>query len=231
MPQKLFILGLPGSGKSTIARYIVDYIERNYPAWSATSLCDYDILYAMFQSDQAQKLFSPREHKGFYVKNTIVYNLALKQLERSIEHTEYPENTLLIIEFARSNYVHAFSNFSQAFLQDVFVLILDVDINIGIKRVRNRIRHPRSSDDHFVPKHTFEAYNQKDNTQYLSSVAQQLMNQYGINSQRIKIINNRGSKRHFWKPLHSIIKKIWFYASRMKISSLMEAFESIPGKL
>ncbi len=231
MPQKLFILGLPGSGKSTVSRYIVDYIERNYASWSALSLCDYDILFNMFQSDKAQKKFSPREHKGFYVKDANVYNSALKQLERSIENTKYPENALLVIEFARSDYVRAFSNFSPAFLQDAFVLILDVDISIGMKRVRNRIRHPRSSDDHFVPKHTFDAYEQKDNAQYLSFVVQQLVKQNGINSQRIKIINNRGSKRHFWKPIHSTIKKIWHYVSRMKISSLMEVMESIHGNL
>ncbi len=55
MARKLFILGLPGSGKSTIACHIVDHFRRNHKEWSAIRLCDYNLLYNMFREDQTQK--------------------------------------------------------------------------------------------------------------------------------------------------------------------------------
>src|SRR5258708_21892648 len=42
MPHKIFILGLPGSGKSTMSRYILKYMQRYLDEYSATRICDYD---------------------------------------------------------------------------------------------------------------------------------------------------------------------------------------------
>lgn len=209
MSQKLFILGLPGSGKSTIARDIVDFFQRNHNDWSAIRLSDYDILYSMFLEDHAQKHFYPTEHEGFYVKSPFIYDKALQQLETEVKYLIDSDNTLIVIEFARSNYVQGFSNFSKDFLQDAYVLFLDVDIETGMKRVRDRVKRPRSRDDHFVSKYTFEFYRQRDTNKYLSGIAQHLTQKYGISSQRIKIMNNsKGLRKVFWDELHEFVDNI-----------------------
>lgn len=211
MAQKLFILGLPGSGKSTIACHIVDYFKRNHKEWSSIRLSDYDILYSMFQEDQTQKNFYPTEHNGFYVKTPFMYDKALMQLEMEIASYDYAENTLIVIEFARSDYVHALANFSPAFLQDAYFLFLDADVETGMKRVRDRMKHPnpRSRDDHFVSKITFEFYRQKDNAKYLSEVAKRITNEHSINPKKIKIMNNnKGPKKEFWDSIHAFVESI-----------------------
>lgn len=214
MAQKLFILGLPGSGKSTIACHIVNYSQRNYQDWSAIRLCDYDILYKMFEqdkerNDQEEKHFHPIAHDGFYVKASFIYDEALKQLETAIENCKYPDNVLVIIEFARSDYVRALGNFSDRFLQDAYFLFLNVDIETGMKRVRDRVKHPRSRDDHFVSEYTFEAYRQKDTAKYLSGVAKHIIRKYAIKPWRMKIQDNhKGPKKEFWDSIYEFAVKI-----------------------
>jgi len=106
--------------------------------------------------------------------------------------------------------LYAFQNFSKSFLLNAYFLFLDVDIEVGMKRVRDRVKHPdpTSRDDHFVSKYTFEFYRQKDNTKYLSSVSKQLTIKYGIPPTKIKVLDNKGPKRNFWDDVNDIIKTI-----------------------
>jgi adenylate kinase family enzyme len=211
MSQKLFVLGLPGSGKSTVSRFIVKNVKQYHDDFSATRLSDYDILYEMFEEDKVQqRFFYPTAHNGFYVKKIETYDAALKKLEQKIQNPEIAENEFVIIEFARSDYLHAFQIFSEAFLQDAYFLFLDVDIEIGMKRVRDRVKHPdpTTRDDHFVSKYTFEAYRQRENAKYLCSVKKHLVLKYGINPRNIKIVDNRGPQRNFWNVVFELINTI-----------------------
>jgi dephospho-CoA kinase len=210
MSQKLFVLGLPGSGKSTVSRYIVSYIKRYYSDFFASRICDYDILYDMFEEDTAKKHFYPTEYDGFYVMNPAKYDAALKKLEKQIENNDFAENEIVLIEFARSDYLRAFQNFSEDFLLDAYFLFLDVDLEIGMKRVKDRVKHPdpSSRDDHFVSDYTFEYYRQKDNAKYLTSVSKQLTVKYGIHPNKIKIVHNTGPKKGIWHFVNGIIEKI-----------------------
>ena len=209
MQHKILLLGLPGSGKSTISRYILKYMQRYHDEYSATRICDYDILYQMFKDDPDHKSFYPTPHNGFYVKDPSMYDLALKKLEEIVVNDcDYAEKDLVIIEFARTDYTNAFKNFNPTFLRDAFFLFLDVDIETGMKRVKDRVRNPVCRDNHFVSKFTFEFYRQKDNAKHLSLETLHLMKRYNINPENIKILNNRGPERGFWEIVNNLIKRV-----------------------
>lgn len=209
MPQKIFVLGLPGSGKSTISRYILNYMQKYHEEYSATRICDYDILYQMFKDDTNHKSFYPTPHDGFYVNDPSMYDLALKKLEEMVvDDCDYAGKDLVVIEFARTDYTNAFKIFDPTFLHDAFFLFLDVDIETGMKRVKDRVKRPVCRDNHFVSKFTFEFYRQKDNAKHLSLETLHLMKKYKISSDNIKILNNRGPERGFWVVVNNLIKRV-----------------------
>src|SRR5260370_41551086 len=82
MAEKLFILGRPGSGKTTAARHVVKLAQGK--GCSALHFNDYDILRAMFQADDEHKMFRPTEHNGFDVLDFSVLDTALQLIDKSV---------------------------------------------------------------------------------------------------------------------------------------------------
>src|SRR5258706_3276086 len=130
MTVKIFMLGLPGSGKSAIARYVMTHIrDKRFrdKRWEGIHFNDYRILKAMFRNDTG-KQFKPAEHGGFDVLDLNVFDTALKKLEEEVNQytsSAKPEE-IFLIEFSRANYQQAFSLFSREFLQgqDTYFLYL-----------------------------------------------------------------------------------------------------------
>src|SRR4249919_3065417 len=114
MVVKLFVLGLPGSGKSTVTRHISNYARDRQ--WSTTHFSDYAILYEMFQEDKKRQ-FKPAEFGGFDVLDLTVFDIALKKLEQEVNRhiSSTKSEELLLIEFARNDYQKAFHQFSDEF--------------------------------------------------------------------------------------------------------------------
>ncbi len=94
MPVKLFILGLPGSGKSAIARYINIKVYAEGWHWAARRFNDYKILDDMFNQDTAGR-FKPADSGGFDVteletcKQRIRHRVAKPQFEEDHPVSEY----------------------------------------------------------------------------------------------------------------------------------------------
>src|SRR5258706_13050363 len=95
MPMKLFILGLPGSGKSTIARYIQEYVS-NWD-WSTPHFSDYPILQEMFLNDIQGKQFKPADGGGFDILDLAVFDTALERLELQVNRNIPSEKSSGII--------------------------------------------------------------------------------------------------------------------------------------
>ncbi len=191
LSMKLFLLGLPGSGKSTIARYITNYVEdRN---WSTKHCGDYPFLRAMFEKDTQHKLFVPAKNGGFDMLDHAVLDTALRQLEQSIrEYISKAQSTkIILIEFSRNDYQHAFLQFSKAFLQEqnTYFLYLDVEPDICQRRISQRITNPQTEDDYPVSPDIFKQYYDHDDGQHLPGI---LFQRYQIDPQRVKIISNNG---------------------------------------
>ena len=194
MLKKVFVLGLPGSGKSTAARYIEKLAQRNN--WSSIRFNDYAILYEWFQADADGRRFSAIEYDGFDVHDHNVFDEALEEVERRVvekEKVSCEKNQLIIIEFARDDYCKALGLFSPTFLRNASFLFVDADIPNCIQRIKERVAHRRTPDDHYVSSYIFEAYYQKDNRQYLASTATTLKSCCDIDEESIHVVDNTGS--------------------------------------
>ncbi len=186
MTVKFFILGLPGSGKSTVARYISMCAGERQR--STTHISDYDILYEMFRED-IKGQFKPADFGGFDVLDLTVFDTALKKLEQEVNRliSSAKSDEVVLIEFARNDYYRAFHQFSDQFLQDAYFLYLDAQIDACKRRIRERVANPSTQDDFFVSDYIFTAYYNEDNGQYIPQI---LERDYKIDRQRVAVIDN-----------------------------------------
>lgn len=209
MLVKLFVLGHPGSGKSTISRNIVTHIVQNQEDWLVQHITDYNILYKMFKVDHAQKEFLSTAHDGFHVLKQYVYNRALKTLKwqiRQIENLLPPQkDKLLLVEFARSDYQLAFKQFGKSFLKNSYFIFLDTEIDTCIYRINRRISNPTTEDDHFVAKSIFESYYLRNPKNYLTS---SFSADFNLDKNLIKIIDNNVSQEIAIKIVDSWVEHL-----------------------
>ncbi len=192
MTVYLFILGMPGSGKSSIARFIQAYAEVKH--WIARShYNDYEILHSMFENDSACKQFRPADGGGFDVIDLTAFDTALQKLEEIVKKDASPAHReeVVLIEFSRADYQRAFRQFSKAFLQNqyTFFLYLDTGLDICKQRIKNRVTDPRYADDYPVSDYIFEKYYHQDDGELLPDM---LAQEYQIEREQVKIIKNNG---------------------------------------
>lgn len=207
MVVKLFVLGRPGSGKSTVVRYIIKLAQ--HEGWIPVYYCDYDILYNMFQSELYNPRFSQQHfeaiaHNGFRVIDFSVLDPALNIIQKraltSLKGCDASTQRLLVIEFARDDYIQALHQFDPAFLQDAHFLFLDADVDLCIQRIHNRVAHPESVDDHFVSDDIITGYYQKDST---PEMIRALGDEFGLDKQKMKYVETYGSRDEF---LHDYVR-------------------------
>lgn len=190
MRTTLFVLGLPGSGKSTISRYIVNYVKRKHINRVAKHINDYDILFKEFEEDISHKRFRPtRRYSGFIVKDRTAYDEALKEVEK-IANLASISDGLTVVEFVRKSYAEAFKFFNRSFVvNSTYFLFLDTDVATCKRRIRARAGDPKSNDDHYVPSLVFRLFDVRRNKFYVKTG---LKADFGIDDSRITIIQNKG---------------------------------------
>ena len=193
MVVKLFLMGLPRSGKSTVAYHIAEYVKGYHKNRSVHHMSDYDILYEKFQHDGERKYFTPIEKGGFNIHNFEILDIALEELKQKADilMQRVAQGDLLILEFARNDYSRAFKLLSSSFIRDAYFLFLDVNVEICKERNRARITHKSEGmpDDHYVSEDIFNIYYYTDDKQ---SIASGVKADYGIDDCRVEIIDNKG---------------------------------------
>ncbi len=193
MAVKLFILGLPGSGKSAIARFILKNVsrqrvdEQNDQCWSAIRFNDYAILLDIFHQDTAGKRFKPARPSGFDVLDLEVFDEALQTLEREvntyIDSFQSEEKKLVLIEFSRNDYDHAFRQFNESFLKDAYFLYLDTELEKCKQRICYRSVNPiNPEDDYPVSEYIFEKYYHADDWTRIMGI---LAKDFGVDIKRV----------------------------------------------
>jgi adenylate kinase family enzyme len=191
MGVKVFVLGRPGSGKSTAAQRVNCLLRQN--GWIARHINDYDILHEMFLEDIQHLKFRPTEHNGFDAIDLTVMDIALQKVEGKVQEC-LSSVDVVTIEFARNDYRMALQQFDPAFLKNAYFFFLDADIETCLRRVHERVERSASIDDHpSFSDDVFRSYYDKENGEYMLHCLQR---EFGIRKQ-VKVINNTGSFKDF----------------------------------
>lgn len=173
MLKKVFVVGRPGSGKTTAANVIGAYAQNE--GFKVQRFKDYEILYNMFQEDIKQvypdnkhRKFRHAEYGGFDVLDHAMFDEALIRLKKSIVASS-EENELITIEFARDDYHKALSLFSPDFLNNAHLLFVDCSLERCIHRIYERMSNPPKPDFHFVSEYIMQTYYGNENWDYMNN--------------------------------------------------------------
>jgi adenylate kinase family enzyme len=201
MVRSVFLLGRPGSGKSTVANEIRQFAEGK--GWITHHIFDYRLLQNLFLVERGrsipdhEKKFvpqGPEECNGFDVRDFSVLDTVLEKMAQEvsdIEQRNAENNELILIEFARANYTRALYLFGQAILRDAYLLYMDVDLKICIDRVLQRIECDCQQNlyNHFVSDDIMRGYYCKDDW---PEVVFNLRHIWGL-SMKTQVIDNIGN--------------------------------------
>ena len=207
MIEPIFVFGYSGSGKSTAAHFIKKLIEEQDDIWSTSRFNDYKIMYEWFLNDNKHLWFLPTEHGGFDILVPEIYGLAIEELTREIRDHKPSEHELMIIDFARWDYSSSLALFGKDLLQPAYFLFLKADLETCVQRVQQRARNPLSIDDHFVPPSVFDCFCQHGES-YIDSTVSILKTMYGVEGQRIKVIENNAEPQNLYNELEKLVDYI-----------------------
>jgi adenylate kinase family enzyme len=200
---KVFVLGRPGSGKTTAIHHLLESARQHKIL--ALNVDDYSILYHMSRQDIYHKQFRDTDYNGFDVLDPSVFDTALEILEQEIRTTaSSAQNGIITIEFARHDYRYALSKFQPDFLEDAYVFFVDADLHTCIQRIYQRVASPLAVDNHFVSDQVMHAYYSNDNWLYVNT---QLKKEYNIHKE-VKAFRNTGSITTLYTTIDEFIEDI-----------------------
>ncbi len=160
----IFLLGVPGCGKSEFYRRLVKRLKEAGSFNNFARMDDFPKLWAIFQEDEKSGSWQrsrPTEDGGYKVTDETVWDDILKAVNKDLSDNieKYDDGTLLFVEFARPNYVHSImNNFSEEIIEQAIGVYLDVPFDICWER--NVRRHEQAieagTDDHLVSREEME---------------------------------------------------------------------------
>ncbi len=214
MVRSVFLLGRPGSGKSTVADEISRLAESR--GWTTRHVFDYRLLQKKFLQEKEtstpdmEKKFlpqGPEECNGFDVRDFSVLDTVLEEMAeevREVEQRNTEKKELILLEFARANYTSALYIFGQDILRDAHLLYMNVDLDICIDRILQRVECDclQNLYNHFVSNDIMRGYYRKDDW---SEVTFNLRHTWGI-SVKTQEIDNKGDVQALRKEIRRLVE-------------------------
>jgi deoxyadenosine/deoxycytidine kinase len=145
----LFLLGRPGSGKSTIA----DVLKKHSRQREVVFCDDYTFLHAMYETEQqsgrgaTNRAQFRRAQKnglsGFEILDFSVLEFVLSQVNARICQHLYKPNTIIPVEFSRNEYKNrqVWRHFSPEVLMSAHYIFCDATLDTCTKRVGERAQY------------------------------------------------------------------------------------------
>jgi uridine kinase len=198
----LFIIGRPGSGKTTAVDYITSLAKSHQK--SVFVINDYNILHQMSLLDTEHLRFISTEFDGFDVIDFLV----LDEVLQNLEHNARLQNScdLVTIEFARNEYRRPISFFSNDFVEESFFLYVDVNTETCLTRIHERVINSNKAGDHpSLSDKKFREYYGANGKQYITT---QFKADYALKDEQIVIIRNERTKEEFLQEIEQYFKDI-----------------------
>lgn len=197
MVAKVFLLGRPGSGKTTAFQCIKEWAQVHDLPVSRHR--EYTILYEMFKNRRSE--FEEAKHGGFDILDFSILRESARCLETQVRayiREQAREHELLFIELARDDYGQALrQGFTPDFLQDAYFLFIEADLETCVQRVHYRFLHPAGTDGHCISEHILRGHYFKDNKKYMAT---RFGREYEL-QKKIAVIENNRSYDEFRKKL------------------------------
>jgi hypothetical protein len=184
MVMIVFLLGRPGSGKSSVAQLIQMFAKDN--GWISDHIYDYKLLQEMFSKEEAEgtapedRKFNPKGPKdchGFDVINFSVLDTVLEMMADKVwkekQTSSAEEKKMYLVEFARANYSRALQRFGGDLLEDALLLYLNANVGTCIDRIHQRVDCQPNSFNHFVSDEIMNGYYREDDWPWVSVNLQQ----------------------------------------------------------
>lgn len=206
MGVTIFVIGRPGSGKTTAVDYITSLAKSHQK--SVFVINDYNILHQMSLLDTKHLRFISTDFDGFDVIDFLV----LDEVLQNIEHDVSLKNScdLVTIEFARNEYSRPLSLFSNDFVKKSFFLYLDVDTETCLRRIHERVFNSNKIGDHpSLSDNKFREYYGANSKQYITTA---FKTDYALEDKQVVIIQNDGTKEEFLQEIEQYCKDIIFKA-------------------
>ncbi len=217
---KVFILGRPGSGKSTVAQLLKATAQES--GWDTRHMYDYKHLHDMFQQEIDDNLpvenrvfrqRGPAASQGFDVINFQVLDTVLKRMANEVQAEEQDQsgaNKLLLIEFARREYARALDMFGHEVLYGAHLLYIKLDLEDCIERVHQRLVEGRSASeyDHFESDELMRGYYGEDDwssgqfSEYLDYLRSDGMDM------KLEELDNYGTREELSRKVEEFFHKI-----------------------
>ena len=224
MVKKLFLLGRPGSGKTT-AFQLIQMLARD-ERWKTshfTHFREYTTLQEIMASDNKSR-FKTTEYDGFEIRDFSVLKESSKLLEENLTgylSTTARSDELIFVELARDEYKESMKCFNPSFLENSYFLFVESDVETCIKRIHRRVAHPTSTGSHFVPDHVLRSYYSKDNLEYMASAFKA---DFDVRKE-IGVINNRTTIPNYVEKVNDFAHTV--LAPDLKFENIVNAAMAI----
>jgi energy-coupling factor transporter ATP-binding protein EcfA2 len=232
---KVFVSGRSGSGKTTAINHMTQIAGKK--GCSVVQMKDYPILYEMFQADlkkdgKEKKRFKPAAYGGFEIIDYTAFDDALVLLEGQVQkqvqyYNSLGESSLIIVEFARSDYHNALRKFTPEFLRSSYFFYVEADVERCIQRIHQRVTL-RSPEDkpgnyHFVPDTILRSYfNNQDDWHYM---AHEFKEDFGM-LKEVVAYRNTGSQEALLEEVNAFMEII-FARERLYLESTQPQLDDI----
>jgi adenylate kinase family enzyme len=145
---RIFLIGRPGSGKTTVARALQDVLKSAGVPTEVKWFSDLAYLWRIFAaSDRRDQRVEPTNDDGFFITDQTLYREALENLAERVKRVR-STNVFIVLEFARRNYTEALGILAHKGVRPDLVVYLDVDLEVAIHRNRQRAKADRGG--HYV---------------------------------------------------------------------------------
>jgi adenylate kinase family enzyme len=148
--EVIFVLGPPGSGKTTMVSKLKDLLERQ--GRNVVCFDDYPLLFARAAREQSSGqnpthttqfcriVNEDGKMKGFTVEDGVVLEQVLCEINGCICQYLHQANTVILVEFARDHYLYerVWQYFCHEVRMTARYLFCDADFDVCVKRVQCR---------------------------------------------------------------------------------------------